>query len=212
MAHHVGMRALGVCFVLTLSACDRASRREQRASRATATSRAAHAGNARDVWANSLFLDTLDGPVASCGLTHAFRFPNPGAVLDDYIASDTTGTYGDLDDLLCPDWPQGSDVVTVVTTTTVRPLRLALDSAWFVVERKRVGEISATGTSGVGMVLQSMVGVEPDTTLLVRTAYGWRIAAPTWPGMHVSPRAALRLYPGLSPGARDSLRGLMESG
>ena len=194
--------------VLSLSACGDASPRASSSS-PHASPPVAGSGRSMPAASRALPLDTLDGPVPSCGLTHTVRYVRPLEVVEHYAASDTTGEYGDLDDLLCPDWPQGSDLVTVVTRARIAPLRATSDSAWFVVSRDHVGEISAAGPTGQEWVLRSLTGAEEDTTVVVRTPYGWRIAAPVVPGMHVSPNVALRLYPQLSEGARDSLRALV---
>jgi hypothetical protein len=129
-------------------------------------------------------VDSLD----ECGLVREQRYPDPMALVRDYLRSDTSADYGDTDRLGCPYYAVGSDASRVVSYLELEPLAVNTDTARFLVRSERDGYMRWDSLGGTKNFVSDHAALV-DTFVAVRTAYGWRIAAPL-PSVDVTPSAA----------------------
>jgi hypothetical protein len=146
----------------------------------------------------------VDSPADDCGLVRESRYPDPRALVREYLRSDTSADYGDTDRFLCPDYAVGSDGSRVVSHLGIDSLALNADTARFLVHSEQDGFMQWDTTGGIKNFV-SDYAVLADTFVAIRTPYGWRIASPR-PLVDETPSRALTGYLLLDSASRDSLR------
>jgi hypothetical protein len=129
---------------------------------------------------------------ADCGVDTTRAHLDPVALINEFLARDTTGAFAKSDTWFetaveCPIRVPGFDSATLVEGYAITPARSNADTATFEVRYQRYGVI---GQDSVGQVLEHQPGVELDTLTAVRTPYGWRIGGFVHQP-HVSPAGAL---------------------
>ena len=74
--------------------------------------------------------------------------------------------------MTCPAHAPGWDAFTLVTSYTSSPLGATPDTARYLVSYARLGYLEQDST---GFMIRADSGLERDTVVLAKTAYGWRI-------------------------------------
>jgi hypothetical protein len=153
---------------------------------------------------DALPVSSLDSGGDDCGLVREQRYPDALALVRDYLRSDTGADYGDTERFVCPDYAVGSDESRVVSYLGLESLSANMDTARFLVRSERDGYVRWDSTGGIKNFVSDHAMLL-DTFVVIRTDYGWRIAAPR-PNDDVSPSAAIGHYQRLDSMSRDSLR------
>jgi hypothetical protein len=119
-----------------------------------------------------------------CGLVRVNAYPDPGVLVETYVQRDGAGDFVHptawLDTAYeCPhQLPVTRAFAVVAFSSAVAPLDRADSSARYTVQSEQLGAVTAD-TGGAGYVVQRDTKV--DTAVVVRTAFGWRLAAPMPP-------------------------------
>jgi hypothetical protein len=143
--------------------------------------------------AMTLAADTAAPDTQGCALVAQKLHPAPRRLLEEFLERDARGEFlsanaWDAGAHSCPGREAGWDAATVITSYQLDSLRLTPDAARYLVTYHVYGPLSDDSMGGLSVT----PGVEIDTFLLLRTAYGWRIDSPSL-DPHVLPKAALGL-------------------
>jgi hypothetical protein len=138
---------------------------------------------------------TGEGADDGCDMVRTQAHPDPAELVREYVRRDGEGQFLEPDDwftsaLACPARVRRHNDATLVAGYAVMPRSQGADTARIGVTYQRLGDLDRGGS---GSRFLSRKGMEVDTFVVVRTAAGWRIAAPLL-NQHVLPKTALAKF------------------
>ena len=180
MSGWAGARRAGWCLMLAAAATGCRSAGDAGTSGGAAAGGTATAGAAT---AQATPHASAGDTAADCGLVRSTAYPDPGALIREYVQRDGAGEFVHrapwLDTVYqCPHRLTEPAGYRVVAFSSIVPLPQTDSVAPYAVQSAQLGAVTrdAAGPSYAGHRSSQV-----DTLTIVRTAYGWRVASPQLP-------------------------------